>query len=271
MRRANKTGAIPEEFDFRLLVGRGVFSGFCALIVFCGAAGRKSDYKEKGGFESTAFRSAESRVAKIDRAAALFVYNFRLAMGTKPSKPSPRARPKAAAKAPARPAPKRGGKIQPQKPAATKAASGKKSVARKTPVVRRSVFKSYHPRAAESYMCARQIEHFREVFEAIRHEINFGMDLTVTHMRESPNTIPDENDRASKESEFTIELRERDRDRNLLSKVVRALGRIQTGDFGFCESCDDPIGLDRLLARPVTTMCIECKRLQEYREKTFAK
>ena len=73
-------------------------------------------------------------------------------------------------------------------------------------------------------MCARQIEHFREVFEAIRHEINFGMDLTVTHMRESPNTIPDENDRASKESEFTIELRERDRDRNLLSKVVRALG-----------------------------------------------
>ena len=283
MRRANKTGAIPEEFDFRLLVGRGVFSGFCALIVFCGAAGRKSDYKEKGGFESTAFRSAESRVAKIDRAAALFVYNFRLAMGTKPPKPSPRARPKAAAKAPAKAAvpaaPKRGGKVrpkiqpqtQPKKPVAAKAASGKKSVARKEPVVRRSVFKSYHPRAAESYMCARQIEHFREVFEAIRHEINFGMDLTVTHMRESPNTIPDENDRASKESEFTIELRERDRDRNLLSKVVRALGRIQTGDFGFCESCDDPIGLDRLLARPVTTMCIECKRLQEYREKTFAK
>ena len=100
MRRANKTGAIPEEFDFRLLVGRGVFSGFCALIVFCGAAGRKSDYKEKGGFESTAFRSAESRVAKIDRAAALFVYNFRLAMGTKPPKPSPRARPKAAAQSP---------------------------------------------------------------------------------------------------------------------------------------------------------------------------
>ena len=127
----------------------------------------------------------------------------------------------------------------------------------------------YTPNAGEKYMSSKQRNFFRDALVRTRTGLVRGMEKTVTHMREEPKAIPDENDRASKESEFAVELRERDRDRALLRKVDKALEMLATSDggYGFCEECGCEIGVERLLARPVATLCIECKRLQEQREK----
>ena len=126
---------------------------------------------------------------------------------------------------------------------------------------------SYVPSDDEKYMSHRQLRYFRGRLERMRDDITRGVRRTVTSMRESASSIPDDNDRASKESEFAVELRERDRDRRLQEKISRALAAIGVGDFGFCGECGDPIGVPRLLARPVATLCIECKDLRERQEK----
>ena len=131
----------------------------------------------------------------------------------------------------------------------------------------RSRAPSYVPSDDEKYMSHRQLRYFRGRLERMRDDITRGVRRTVTSMRESASSIPDDNDRASKESEFAVELRERDRDRRLQEKISRALAAIGVGDFGFCGECGDPIGVPRLLARPVATLCIECKDLRERQEK----
>lgn len=90
---------------------------------------------------------------------------------------------------------------------------------------------------------------------------------TVTEMTEEKTNFPDPTDRASLESDRNFELRIRDRERKLINKIREALDRIEDGTFGLCESCEEPIGPDRLRARPVTTLCIECKTEQERQEK----
>lgn len=129
---------------------------------------------------------------------------------------------------------------------------------------------AYAPGEDEEYMCARQLDFFRRRIERMREDIGQGVERTMASMQEEAGAIPDDNDRASKESEFAVELRQRDRDRRLLGKISRALEGIQDGSFGYCQECGDPIGVARLLARPVASLCIECKDLQERLEKNRA-
>jgi DnaK suppressor protein len=178
----------------------------------------------------------------------------------KPSKPKRAAKP---APKPAAKAAKAAMIKKPAPDAATKKAAVKKPAAKR----RRRLDPDYVPHAGESYMSAKQRAYFENALIRMRADLMLGVEKTVSHMQEGPKSIPDENDRASKESEFAIELRERDRDRSLLRKIERALNAIHSGDYGKCEECSCPIGVARLIARPVATLCIECKRLQEQREK----
>ena len=126
----------------------------------------------------------------------------------------------------------------------------------------------YVPSENEKYMGKQQLIYFRQLFEKMRSNILLNNERLVDAIKVDAQTLPDENDRASKESEFTVELRERERERRLLAKVDSALSRIDNKNFGYCNECGDPIGLKRLLARPVATLCIECKNLQEAFEKS---
>lgn len=98
--------------------------------------------------------------------------------------------------------------------------------------------------------------------------IRINSEKTIDSLKDDVAAIPDDNDRASKEAEFTLELRERERERRLKQKIDHAMRRIDKGEFGLCEECGEPIGIERLVARPVAVYCFECKQLQERREKT---
>ncbi|NOY12338.1 MAG: RNA polymerase-binding protein DksA [Deltaproteobacteria bacterium] len=90
---------------------------------------------------------------------------------------------------------------------------------------------------------------------------------TVSEMTEGKTNFPDPTDRASLESDRNFELRIRDRERKLINKIRQALERIDDGNFGLCQTCEEPIGVERLRARPVTTLCIECKTEEERQER----
>ena len=111
------------------------------------------------------------------------------------------------------------------------------------------------------------LEKFREQLKGKQAEILDEVGKTLSEMTDQTANIPDPNDRATVESGRSFELRIRDRERKLLSKIEEALNRIDEGTFGICEDCGEEIGLKRLEARPVTTLCIDCKTLQETREK----
>ncbi len=93
------------------------------------------------------------------------------------------------------------------------------------------------------------------------------VDRTVHHMKDEAANFPDPNDRATQESEFSLELRTRDRERKLIKKIDEALVTVDSGEYGFCESCGVEIGVRRLEARPTATLCIDCKTLDEIRER----
>jgi DnaK suppressor protein len=112
------------------------------------------------------------------------------------------------------------------------------------------------------------LEQFRVKLTEKKEEILAEVGKTLNEMTDQTTNIPDPNDRATVESGRSFELRIRDRERKLLSKVEEALGRIDEGTFGICEDCGEEIGQKRLEARPVTTLCIDCKTLQETREKS---
>lgn len=112
-----------------------------------------------------------------------------------------------------------------------------------------------------------KLEHFREILRERFQELLAEAEKTVTGMTSSNDNYPDPTDRASLESDRNFMLRIRDRERKLLSKIKSALERIDSGDFGICEMCGDDIGEERLEARPVTTLCISCKKKQEAMEK----
>lgn len=127
--------------------------------------------------------------------------------------------------------------------------------------------KRYKPNGKEKYMSPRQVQYFTEQLRAMLAQIGMTADKTIDALRVSDTATPDENDRASKEADFALELRERERESHLVQKIRHALQRLENNEFGYCEECGDKIGLPRLLARPVATLCFECKNLQEYREK----
>ncbi len=115
------------------------------------------------------------------------------------------------------------------------------------------------------------IERFRKQLLEKRESILAEVDKTFDDMTDQTTNIPDPNDRATVESGRNFELRIRSRERKLLDKIDEALQRIEAEEFGFCQDCGAEIGLKRLEARPVTTLCIECKTLQENREKSVGK
>ncbi|MFV0438970.1 MAG: RNA polymerase-binding protein DksA [Desulfopila sp.] len=112
------------------------------------------------------------------------------------------------------------------------------------------------------------LDNFRAQLIAKKEEILAEVGKTLNEMTDQTSNIPDPNDRATVESGRSFELRIRDRERKLLSKIEEALVRIEEGEFGVCEGCGEDIGVKRLEARPVTTLCIDCKTLQETREKS---
>jgi DnaK suppressor protein len=128
-------------------------------------------------------------------------------------------------------------------------------------------FKSYEETKGEEYMNANQLEHFKTILKNWKGQLMHEVDRTVDHMQNDSSNFPDPNDRASQESEFSLELRTRDRERRLIKKIDESLSEIESGDYGFCESCGIEIGIRRLEARPTASLCIDCKTLDEIREK----
>jgi DnaK suppressor protein len=131
-------------------------------------------------------------------------------------------------------------------------------------------FEPYQPEDGEEYMSDRQLEHFRQILMAWKRQLMEEVDRTVHHMQDEVTNFPDPNDRASQESDFALELRTRDRERKLIRKIDKTLNRLQEGDYGFCETCGVEIGIRRLEARPTATLCVDCKQLEEHRERQLA-
>jgi DnaK suppressor protein len=128
-------------------------------------------------------------------------------------------------------------------------------------------FEPYNAASDEEYMSPTQEEHFRLILRAWKQSLMEEVDRTVHHMQDEATNFPDPNDRATQESEFSLELRTRDRERKLIKKIDEALDRIEEHEYGYCEACGVEIGIRRLEARPTATLCIDCKTLDEIREK----
>ena len=132
-------------------------------------------------------------------------------------------------------------------------------------------FKPYVPKKGEQYMSPKQLEHFRKILNQLKIELSQDIDRTVHTMQDEATVFADPNDRASQESDMALELRNRDRERKLIKKIDETIGKIDGGEYGYCESCGVEIGLKRLEARPTATLCIDCKTLDELRERQVAK
>ncbi|KYC29551.1 molecular chaperone DnaK [Sterolibacterium denitrificans] len=120
-------------------------------------------------------------------------------------------------------------------------------------------------------MNSKQQAHFRKILQTLKDELLGDVERTVHTMQEEATVFADPNDRASQESDIALELRNRDRERKLIKKIDEALERIEKGEYGYCDSCGVEISLKRLEARPTATLCIDCKTLEEMREKQLAK
>jgi DnaK suppressor protein len=129
----------------------------------------------------------------------------------------------------------------------------------------------YKLRKGENYMSSKQLAYFRKILEGIKTELGQDIDRTVHTMQDEATVFADPNDRASQESDMALELRSRDRERKLIKKIQETIAKIDSGEYGFCESCGIEIGLKRLEARPTATLCIDCKTLDEIRERQLAK
>jgi DnaK suppressor protein len=132
-------------------------------------------------------------------------------------------------------------------------------------------FPPYVAKKGEEYMNSKQLTHFRKILTVLREEMADDIDRTVHTMQDEATVFADPNDRASQESDIALELRNRDRERKLIKKVNESLASIESGDYGYCEKCGVEIGLKRLEARPTATLCIDCKTLDEIRERQVAK
>ena len=132
-------------------------------------------------------------------------------------------------------------------------------------------FKTYTPKINEKYMSKSQISHFKKILNNWKVELSSELSRTVSHMQTDVTTYADPNDRASQESEMSLELRNRDRERKLIKKINETLKNIDEDEYGYCMGCGEEIGLNRLQARPTATLCIDCKTLQEIKEKQMAK
>ncbi len=152
-------------------------------------------------------------------------------------------------------------KTAPRKPANKSAASASAHAGQVSGIA------PYVEKKNEEYMGPDQVEHFREILLAWKNELMQEVDRTVHHMQDEAANFPDPNDRATQESEFSMELRARDRERKLIKKIEESILNLDNDEYGYCEACGVEIGIRRLEARPTATQCIDCKTLDEIREK----
>ena len=127
--------------------------------------------------------------------------------------------------------------------------------------------KPYRAKKREQYMNDSQQGHFNAILSAWRQELIDDTERTVVTMQDESINLPDPNDR---ETDRSFELRTRDRERKLIKKIEESIGMIGSGDYGYCDRCGVPIGIKRLEARPTANQCIDCKTLDEIREKQLA-
>jgi DnaK suppressor protein len=127
----------------------------------------------------------------------------------------------------------------------------------------------YVSRKGEEYMSKEQLDHFRTILSSWKQDLMQEVDRTMLHMKDEAANFPDPNDRATQESEFSLELRTRDRERKLIRKIDEALKRLEDGSYGYCLETGEPIGIKRLEARPVATLSVEAQERRERREKQF--
>lgn len=128
----------------------------------------------------------------------------------------------------------------------------------------------YQVTKGEEYMNDKQLAHFAKILNAWKTELMEEVDRTVHHMQDEASNFPDPNDRATQESEFGLELRTRDRERKLLKKIDQAIARVEDGSYGYCEQTGEEIGLKRLEARPVATLCVEAQERREVSERQYS-
>ncbi len=173
---------------------------------------------------------------------------------------------KAVTKSPARKTTRKTAAAKP----ARKAAPKKTSTARRTTSAQIGPVPGIAPyveKRGEEYMNENQVAHFLNILTAWKKELMEEVDRTVHHMQDDAANFPDPNDRATQESEFSMELRARDRERKLIKKIDESIQNLENDDYGYCEACGVEIGVKRLEARPTATLCIDCKILDEIREK----
>ena len=132
-------------------------------------------------------------------------------------------------------------------------------------------YPAYKPKGKEEYMNARQLAHFRKMLEEMKSGLSQDIDRTVHTMQDEATIFADPNDRASQESDMSLELRNRDRERKLIKKIDETIARIIAKEYGYCDSCGIEIGLKRMEARPTAALCIDCKTLDEMRERQVAR
>ena len=166
-------------------------------------------------------------------------------------------------------------KVVAKKTVAKKTAAKKKTAApkKRIPSNISQEFKQFEPykiKKGEEYMNDAQIEHFHNILGKWKRELMEEVDRTVHHMQDEAANFPDPNDRASQESDFTMELRTRDRERKLIKKIDESIVLLDSGDYGYCDDCGIEIGIRRLEARPTASQCIDCKSLAEIREKSMS-
>ena len=128
-------------------------------------------------------------------------------------------------------------------------------------------FTPYQPAAEEEYMNDAQLAHFRKILLDWKEQLISEAESTKSYIQDESTAMPDINDRATQEEEFALALRTRDRERKLIRKIDKSIAEIDSGDYGFCETCGVEIGVRRLEARPTATQCIDCKTLSEIKEK----
>jgi DnaK suppressor protein len=132
-------------------------------------------------------------------------------------------------------------------------------------------FAPYVAKKGEEYMNSKQLAHFRTILETLKAELMNDIERTVHTMQDEATVFADPNDRASQETDIAIELRNRDRERKLIKKIEDTIAQIDGGDYGYCTGCGVEIGIKRLEARPTASLCIDCKTLEEVRERQVAK
>lgn len=132
---------------------------------------------------------------------------------------------------------------------------------------KRAIGADFVPSDSEEYMCEQQLDYFRRLLLEWKKSILDAAAGTLQQLQDGPIREPDLNDRASSETDWGIELRTRDRQRKLIAKIDSALRRIEEGEYGYCEVSGEPIGLGRLIARPIATMTVEAQEAHERREK----